>query len=148
MDPMDAVVANSVLAHQDDALEMEQLIYKSFKGGSVPDGSSFKGEAGAKFWFWTSKRKGLTLAGSKELMHRSLKGRSFAWFVPLVAAWPPPITCGPEDGNSFLWYFELDLARGEVSQLRVLEKALSNGYAGYAFRAVCPYPPTLTLDHV
>ena len=32
--------------------------------------------------------------------------------------------------------------------LCVLEKALSEGYVGYAFCAVHPYPPTFTFDHV
>ena len=138
MDPLDMVVVNMALAHPDDAFELEQLIRRTFSGCASMDVTSFKGGVGSWVWYRMCKKRGKTLAVGKELVHRSYKGRSFVWSLPLAVAWPPPVSSGPEDGCSFLWYCELDLALSESSQLDVLVKQVGEGYSGYALRAVRP----------
>jgi len=146
VDPLDVVVSCAVMAAEEDGLELDQQVFRTFKGATSPDKADFKGGAQAKFWWRAHKKRGGTLAGGKELVHRSVKGRSLVWFLPLVVAWPPPVFCGPEEGSSFLWQFELDKARGEDSQLKALLKKLSSeGYSGYSFKAVRPILPFVCL---
>ncbi|KAF8260933.1 hypothetical protein EI94DRAFT_1747174, partial [Lactarius quietus] len=103
-----------------------------FKGATSPDKADFKGGAQAKFWWRAHEKRGGTLAGEKELVHRSVKGRSLVWFLPL--------------GSSSLWQFELDKAHREDFQLKALLKKLANeGYSGYSFRAVHPILPFVCL---
>jgi hypothetical protein len=48
------------------------------------------------------------------------------------------VTCGIEDGCSYLWYFELDLACNEGAQLELLAQDIfAKCYTGYAFQVVC-----------
>ncbi|KAF8259709.1 hypothetical protein EI94DRAFT_1750805 [Lactarius quietus] len=106
--------------------------FKDFKGATSPDKADFKGGAQAKFWWRAHEKRGETLAGEKELVHRSVKGRSLVWFLPL--------------GSSSLWQCELDKAHREDSQLKALLKKLANeGYSGYSFRAVHPILPFVCL---
>ena len=136
VDPLDLVVSNVVLAHPDDALEMEQLVFRTFRGGASPDHYDFAGGVRSKLWYRSGKKRKSTLGGGKDMIHRAHKGQSFAWVMPLAVAWPPPLCCGPEDGCSFLWSVKLDFARKELPQIEQLVKSLAENYVGYACHAV------------
>ncbi|KAH8981643.1 hypothetical protein EDB86DRAFT_3107085 [Lactarius hatsudake] len=136
VDPLDVVVAQAVAAHPDDELAISTLIQRSFEGASIPQRYSF-GNGGAEIWFRKdSKRKG-TLIGSTTMVHRSVSSRSFAWIVPLVAAWPPPLSYGPEPQASATWCFKVDLDLGlEAEHLTFIATKLGVNYNGYLFRAL------------
>jgi hypothetical protein len=148
VDPSDMVVVNRVLACPEDSLELDQAIYRYFKGGLSLERVNLKGGVHSSIWYRTERKKGLTLTSGKELVHRSLKGRSFTWLSSLAAAWPPPLTCRIEEGCSFLWFFELDMACNEGAQLELLARDIAaKKYVGYAFRAVCYTPLLPALDN-
>ena len=48
VDPLDLVVSNVMLAHLDDALEMEQLVFRTFCGGASLDHYNFSGGVRSK----------------------------------------------------------------------------------------------------
>ena len=137
VDPMDAVVVLRMPASMEDGLELDQAIFKHFKGRVSPDRFNFKGGVEASVWY-RSVKKGYTLTSGKEVVHRVVKVRSFIRLSSLAVVWPPPVTCGIEDGCSYLWYFELNLACNERAALESLVKeiAMKKGH-GYAFCAVC-----------
>jgi len=135
-DPLDAVVARAVMAHEGDEMGLDVLVSRSFKGASVPHRYMFQEQAATLFYRSDVKKNG-TLAGSVELVHRSLQSRSFAWVYPLVAYWPPALVCGEEPECSSLWSFELDIKKeSELTSLGILGAKLCAHYQGYFFRAV------------
>jgi hypothetical protein len=89
VDPLDVVVVNRVLACPEDGLEIDQAIFRYFKGGISPECFDLKGGVSARIWYRTGRKKGFTLTSGKVLVQRSYKGRSFAWLSSLAAAWPP-----------------------------------------------------------
>ncbi|KAN0134066.1 hypothetical protein V8E53_008284 [Lactarius tabidus] len=106
-------------------------------GGLSLERVNLKGGVHSSIWYRTERKKGLTLTSRKELVHRSLKGRSFTWLSSLAAAWPPPLTCRIEEGCSFLWFFELDMACNEGAQLELLARDIAaKKYVGYAFQVL------------
>ncbi|KAH9025609.1 hypothetical protein EDB84DRAFT_1440352 [Lactarius hengduanensis] len=58
VDPFDVVVAQMIVVHQDDELQIETLTQRTFEGASIPSRKE-------------SKRRG-TLIGSTDLVHRSV----------------------------------------------------------------------------
>ena len=141
VDPLDMVIVREVLGHDDDAFKLSQMAVRAFKGATIPKAQRLHSEGWrASFYTRSVAKRGGTLTGGKEVMHRALKNRSFVWTVPLGVAWPPPVTMGPEPGCDDLWYFEIP-ARKDVFEADLCGKLivpLSAHFEGYLFRVVCP----------
>ncbi|KAH9024655.1 hypothetical protein EDB83DRAFT_2527136 [Lactarius deliciosus] len=116
VDPLDVVVVQSVIAHQDDELAVDTLTQRTFEGATVPTRSQFLKQRIA-LWF----RK-------DSLIHVDSSA---------VCGLAPPLAFGPEPQASAVWCFEVDLAKGvEVDHITYLSSKLGVDYNGYLFRAL------------
>jgi hypothetical protein len=140
VDLLDVVVINAALAQKTDAFPVERAALGMFKGGLPVKRLDFSGGIEAMIYYRSKSgtKKGGTLAARKELAQRMVEKCSFLWSLPIAAAWPPPIVCGPEEGASYLWYFKLDEARSKEGQLKSLVTALTSGglCSGYSLLPV------------
>ncbi|KAF8258017.1 hypothetical protein EI94DRAFT_1708404 [Lactarius quietus] len=133
------VVDRRLLALEDDALELHQLLERTYRGAAIP---RHKTSASLIFFHTLVSRnqsgKGGTLLGSKDIMHCMLQNRSFGWLSPLGTVWPPPIICGMEVGSGFLWSFKLTLMKGfgEETLLAKVVGPLQEHFTGFMFRAL------------
>ena len=139
VDPLDVLISRAIPAHPGDMLELDTLIRRTFKGASVP--SYYEFDSGDTMrvtnWWRTGQKMGGTLASGKDLVHRTLKNRSFTWWLPLATAWPLPISASPEPGSQYLWSFELNAKAGDEETLLMnIVAALQKLYLGYVYRAV------------
>jgi hypothetical protein len=89
IDPLDAVVVNSVLACKVDVMPVVKSTYGMFKGGLPNERFDFTGGVETAFFFRTGGKKGGTLAAGKALAQRTVDKRTFIWSLLLAAAWPP-----------------------------------------------------------
>ena len=139
VDPLDVLISRAIPAHPGDMLELDTLIRRTFKSASVP--SYYKFDLGDQLrvtsWWRLDQKMGGTLASGKDLVHRTLKNRSFTWWLLLVTAWPLPISANPEPGCQYLWSFELNAkASDEETLLMNIVATLQKLYLGYVYRAV------------
>ena len=139
VDPLDVLISSAIPAHPGDMLELDTLICHTLKGASVP--SYYKFDIGDTLrvtnWWRADQKMGGTLASGKDLVHRTLKNCSFTWWLPLVTAWPQPISANPEPGCQYLWSFELNTKAGDEETLLIsITATLQKLYLGYIYHAV------------
>ncbi|KAI9430329.1 hypothetical protein H4582DRAFT_2087107 [Lactarius indigo] len=133
VDLHDVVIQQMALAHQDDELELDTLAARTFKGSTRPKRYTFT-NLNAFLWSRTMAKRSGTLIGSSEVVSRMVKNRSFVWIMPLISAWPPPITCDSVAEASGLWYLELNVAKHmETAILTRLTEHLTVNYEGFFF---------------
>ncbi|KAH9051481.1 hypothetical protein EDB87DRAFT_1694602 [Lactarius vividus] len=136
VDMLDVVVTRTLLVHEDNEWAMDELIFCSFEGASLPAAHMFY-KLRVYLWARKASKRGGNLIRSMDPIHRLYKSRSFTWVLLLVAAWPPPLAFGPDPQSSALWGFELDLRRGiELDLLHTLSNRIGVKYNGLLFRAI------------
>ncbi|KAH9032705.1 hypothetical protein EDB85DRAFT_1890614 [Lactarius pseudohatsudake] len=129
VDPFDVVVAQTIVVHQDDELQIETLTQRTFEGASIPSRYNFTGRRIAIWFRKESKRRG-TLIGSTDLLYVLVDPSPDRGVAPLLAF-------GPEPQASAVWCFEVDLDNGlESDHLSYLVSKLGVNYDGYLFRAL------------
>ena len=155
VDPLDVVVSRDLLASPDDALELCQLMQRIYKGFTIPRrreglSSIFKHASVTR----GTEKKGGTIVGGKEIVHRACKNRTFGWFAPMLTVWPPPIICGPESLCGALWHVKVVAKEGlsEDDAVAHLVASLQTNYVGFFLRSVRGYtlyaPSCLTWGHL
>ena len=138
--PYDVILERRLLANPADDLKLSKSLTDTYKGDSKPlEEEVDLGEntvLGTLHWR-TKASSGGHLAQHMEGTDRDILCRSFAWAVPLITVWPPPLVAGPEASDNTLWEFQLrnrDLGHNALSALA--EQFGKDGYSGAFFAKV------------
>jgi hypothetical protein len=140
IDPLDFLIERHLLADPTDDLRLSKLISDTFKGNSKPSEEEIslgsKSLLGTLHWRNQATTRG-HLAPNMEGVDRELQSRSFAWAVPLITTWPPPLSMGSDATDNKLWEFKLQDCDLEHDALKSLVEQLEEDDRGVFFAKVC-----------
>jgi hypothetical protein len=139
--PCDVILERRLLANPADDLRLSKLLSDSYKGDSKPQEEEVdlgdQSVLGTLHWR-TKVSTGGHLTQNMEGTDRDINSRSFAWAVPLVSVWPPPLTMGPNALDNIMWEFMLGNQDPEFNALGALADQLDKDrYCGVFFAKVC-----------
>ena len=138
--PYDIILERRLLANPADDLKLSNQISTSFKGDSKP--LEHEIELGCESVRGTLHWRAQPPTGG-HLIH-TMEGtdcdilcRSFAWAVPLITIWPPPLVLGPDASENVYWELELQGSESGPEALTSVAKRLDDDqYCGALFAKV------------